>query len=105
DILLFPTLCDGFGMVLTEALAHGLPVLTTTRAGSADFIEHEKNGLIVEPANADALVEAFDWCATHRDQLGSMRRQATETAAGWQWEDFRRGLVKIVQEGAAAAGK
>ena len=47
DVLVFPTLCDGFGLVVTEAFAHGLPVITTTRAGAADLVRDGENGLII----------------------------------------------------------
>src|SRR5262249_49793482 len=52
DILVFPTLCDGFGMAVTEAFAHGLPVITTTRAGAADLVRHSENGLIIPAGDA-----------------------------------------------------
>jgi len=44
-------------MVITEAFAHGVPVLTTNTTGAADLVVEGKNGLVVPPANADALAE------------------------------------------------
>src|SRR5439155_11660999 len=92
DTLIFPTLCDGFGLVVTEAFAHGLPVITTTRAGAADLVHHGHNGLIVPPGDARALTDALEWCLTHRSELKAMRRTALATAARWQWRDFRQTL-------------
>ena len=60
DVLVFPTLCDGFGMVVTEAFAHGLPVITTNRAGAADLVRHGENGLIVPAGDAGALAQALN---------------------------------------------
>ncbi len=97
DVLVFPTLCDGFGQVVTEALAHGIPVITTDRAGAADLITHGENGLIIPAANATALAEALNWCVTHRTQLREMRSQALNTAAQWQWADYRATLVSRLQ--------
>lgn len=92
DALVFPTLCDGFGMVVNEALSRGLPVITTRRAGAADLIREGVNGRLIEHASVPALVEALDWCATHREQLRAMRPAALATAAAWQWQDYRRAL-------------
>jgi glycosyltransferase involved in cell wall biosynthesis len=99
DVLVFPTLCDGFGMVVTEAFAHGLPVITTPRAGAADLVRNKENGLIVPPADSSALTEALEWCLTHRMELKAMRRAAMETATRWQWRDFRNALSHNVVDG------
>jgi glycosyltransferase involved in cell wall biosynthesis len=99
DVLVFPTLCDGFGMVVTEAFAHGLPVITTPRAGAADLVRNRENGLIVPPGDSAALTEALEWCLTHRMELKAMRRAAMETATSWQWRDFRKALGHNVLDG------
>jgi glycosyltransferase involved in cell wall biosynthesis len=99
DVLVFPTLCDGFGMVVTEAFAQGLPVITTPRAGAADLVRHGENGLIVPAGDAAALAAALEWCLSHRRELNSMRRAARETAARWQWCDFRKALAGNVTDG------
>jgi glycosyltransferase involved in cell wall biosynthesis len=99
DVLIFPTLCDGFGMVVSEAFSHGLPVITTTRAGAADLVRHGENGLIVPAGNAQALAEALEWCLSHRRELKAMRKTALETAARWQWGDFRKALIQTLTDG------
>lgn len=96
DALTFPTLCDGFGMVATEAWSQGLPVLTTDRAGAADFLRDGVNGKLHPAADADAIAETVRWCLEHRAQLRSMREAARETAVNWQWSDYRRGLVEAL---------
>jgi len=97
DLLLFPTLCDGFGMVATEAWSQGLPVLTTSHAGAADLLQPGENGLIVSPADSRALVVQLQWCLSHRRELRRMRAAAHATAAGWQWTDYRRTLAATIQ--------
>jgi glycosyltransferase involved in cell wall biosynthesis len=104
DVLVFPTLGDGFGMVITEAFAHGLPVITTARAGASDLVRHGENGLIVPAGDPLALAEALKWCMTHRSELKSMRRAALETAAAWQWSDYRLALSRSVQESLRTSG-
>lgn len=105
DILLFPTLADGFGMVVAEAFSRGLPVITTDRAGASDLVEHGRNGLIVPAADAAALADALRWCLDNRDALYQMRFHALETAGRWQWPDYRRRLIASVAEGLRRPGR
>ncbi len=106
DALMFPTLCDGFGMVATEAWSRGLPVITTSSAGVSDQVENGKNGLLIRAGDADAIAGAIEWCISHRGELRAMREQALETAARWQWSDYRRMLTDVLRsEGAFGPGK
>lgn len=94
DALVFPTLCDGFGMVVTEAFSQGLPVITTPRAGAAEMVREGVNGFVVPAADPGALARTLDWCLTHRAELHAMRAEARATAAAWQWSDYRRRLIE-----------
>ncbi|MFI5178700.1 MAG: glycosyltransferase [Vicinamibacterales bacterium] len=89
-VLVLPTLCDGFGQVVSDALAHGLPVVTTENAGAADCIEPGVSGFVIPPADEDAIADRLTWCADHRDDLFDMRRAAIARAATWTWADFRK---------------
>jgi glycosyltransferase involved in cell wall biosynthesis len=105
DVLAFPTLADGFGMVVTEAFANGLPVITTTRAGAADLVRHRENGLIIEAASATAIAESFEWCLQNRVTLSKMRGAARATAASWQWSDYRLALSEGLRNKLQAANR
>lgn len=97
DALVFPTLCDGFGMVVTEAWSRGLPVLTTSAAGASGLLRPDENGWLVPPADPAALAERLAWCVSHRSRLQAMRTAARETAARWQWADYRRELAAVLR--------
>ena len=62
DIFIFPTLSDGFGITQIEAIAHGLPVISTRCCG--EVVEHGRSGFIVPPrspsAIADSIVKIID---------------------------------------------
>jgi glycosyltransferase involved in cell wall biosynthesis len=103
DVLVFPTLSDGFGMVVAEAMAHGLPVITTDQAGAADWVTPE-NGIVVPAANAHALADALRWCLDNRDRLQEMRAPALQTAQRRQWSDFRKNLIDVLEVGLRAKG-
>lgn len=93
DALIFPTLCDGFGMVATEAWSRGLPVITTDCAGASDLLKPGENGLLTRAASADSIAGSIHWCLENRPRLRAMREAALATAAAWQWSDYRRSLV------------
>jgi glycosyltransferase involved in cell wall biosynthesis len=62
DLFLFPSIEDGYANAVAEALACGLPVITTPNAGSSDFIQPGKNGEIVPIRDAQALARmALNW--------------------------------------------
>lgn len=97
DVLVLPTLCDGFGLVIGEALSAGLPVITTTNAGAADLVEHGRSGLIIPPADRDALVGALTWAVDHPADLRAMREAARTTASRHGWDQFRASFADHVQ--------
>ncbi|SFV32717.1 Glycosyl transferases group 1 [Hyphomicrobium facile] len=103
DVLVFPTLSDGFGMVVAEAMARGLPVIISDQAGAADLVTAD-NGLIIPAADPQALADSLRWCLDNRDRLFQMRFHALETARRKQWSDFRRELITILEKGLYRAG-
>lgn len=98
DVLVFPTLCDGFGMVVTEAFAQGLPVITTDRAGAADLVRPGKNGLIVPGGDIAELTSTLDWCVDHRPKLLDMRSNALTTANDRPWDAYRAELSAAIAD-------
>ncbi len=59
DLLVLPSLAEGFGLVLIEAMAAGVPVIGADVDGIRDVIDHDKNGLLVDAGNPRALADAI----------------------------------------------
>ena len=60
DALVFPTLGDPYGHVIQEAMASRLPVISTTSAGDvSERVRHGETGILIPPADADALASAM----------------------------------------------
>ncbi|GEN28372.1 hypothetical protein HVA01_20180 [Halovibrio variabilis] len=84
--LLLPSWYEGYGMVVTEALAHGLPVITTTGGALRDTLP-EGAGLSVIPGDSDALQDALNrFChdaeLRHRLRQGAIKSR--EQLSDWQ---------------------
>lgn len=94
--LLFPTLCDGFGLVVNEAFSQGLPVITTLRAGAADLIRPGENGVLIEAGSSQAIAAAIEAAMADREALVAMRPAALASAAAWQWSDYRCRIAEVV---------
>lgn len=85
DLFVLPSLHEGFGMVVTEAVSHGLPVLTTT-AGALAHTLPPGAGLQVPAGNAAALREALGRWMTEpelRIQLRAGAQAAAQNLPGW----------------------
>ncbi len=59
QLFCLPTLAEGLGVVLLEAMAHGLAVVTTRVMGVPEVVDHGESGLLVLPGRADALADAI----------------------------------------------
>lgn len=97
DLFVFPSLAEGFGHVLLESLACGLPILTTTSTAAPDLITNGVEGFIVEPRRPQQLAERIEWAMLHRRQLAEMRLAARYAAEQWTWARFRHGVRDVVR--------
>ena len=90
DLVALPSIAEGFGLVILEAMACGVPVLCTTSTGGADFISHRQNGLLIEPGSTAAIEQELVWALTHRDELFQLGQAARREAERHTWAEYRR---------------
>lgn len=88
DIFIFPSFFEGFGLVLLEAMACGLPAIATDTTAGADWLT-ESSGRVLPVGNSDALVSAMRWFDKNRDRLPPMRCAARKQAELCTWERYR----------------
>ena len=103
DVLCVPSRYDGWGLVVPEGLAAGLPVIATNRMGAAlEFVETGKNGWLIPASDEDAVFRAMREAAlllpSELDQLG---RRARESVSGHTLEDGATRFVRYAQEAVA----
>jgi glycosyltransferase involved in cell wall biosynthesis len=74
DVLVLPSEAEGFGLVLIEAMAAGVPVVATNADGIRDVVRHEHNGLLVPVGSPPAIRDAIE--RVMRD--GGLRRRLVD---------------------------
>ena len=99
DVFAFPTLVEGFALSHLEAMACGLPVVTTPSCGPA--VRDGQDGFVVAPRDARALADKLEAIITDRALRRRMSESARERAAGYSWGHYRRRLLDAVTEAEA----
>jgi glycosyltransferase involved in cell wall biosynthesis len=79
DVFCLPSIDDGFGMVVLEALSCGLPVITTTNVGATEFVREGKNGFCVPIRDEDSLAECLQRYFDDPQLVERMSEEATSS--------------------------
>ncbi len=85
DVFVLPSVDDGFGMALFEAMANEVPCIATTHCGSSELLTPGRDGIVIPPRNADLLAEAL--------------------LSLYQQEELRRALAGAARARAASLGR
>lgn len=102
DIFIHPARHDGWGVVIHEALAAGLPVIATRETGAAyDLVQHGANGFLVGAGDEDAIVQRILWFTDNRNEIPQFSEKARAAIAGLTPEWGAAELVRITQAVAA----
>ncbi len=92
DFFILPSYAEGSAEVIYEALALGLPVITTYESGSV--VRHEKEGLIIPTGDVQALCEAVERLVTNREFRNQLSQNARKRALNFQWEQYGQRLTR-----------
>jgi starch synthase len=98
DVFVFPSLFEGFALVILEAMAAGLPVITTPNTAGPDLIEDGKEGLIVPAGDVEALRTAMESLLNNPERARAMGRAAHEKAKEYTWERYGERWEALVRE-------
>lgn len=72
DVLVHPSYREGFSMVIQQAMAMEIPVVTTNIPGPSEVIEKDVTGVLAEPRDVDTLYHAMVWMVKHPEQRLAM---------------------------------
>jgi len=96
NVLVLPSLVEGLALVQLEAMACGIPLITTSNAGGSDIVTDGVEGFIVPIRDVEALKEKLEWCYQHPLELAEMGRAARRKAEQLTWERYRQKLALTI---------
>lgn len=97
-IKLFPSLSEGFGLALIEAMACGLAPVTTTTPGPLEVLKDNQNGIMVPTHDTEAIVGALSRLINNRDLLNRLRRSAHSTAQNYALDSVAKQRLGLYEE-------
>ena len=103
DVFVFPSLFEGLAQVLLEAMAQGLPAITTRNSGGAMVVEEGENGFLVPIRDPQAIAERVALLARRRELLESMSVAALRKAACMSWRAREEVFIDLLRRRLAAS--
>lgn len=94
DVLVLPAICDGFGAVISEAMATGLPVIATDHCG--DLVQHGVNGWCIPIRQPDAIAYAIRYLHHHPDLLVHLSQGAIATSQTQTLQNYQTHLAQLL---------
>ena len=95
DVFVFPSFFEGFGLVILEAMACGLPVIASDRSAGPDILD-DACGRVVTAGEVEPLTEWLHWFAANRDLLPQMKKAARTKAESFTWKSYREAVSNAV---------
>ena len=95
DVFVFPSFFEGFGLVILEAMACGLPVIASDRSAGPDILD-DACGRVVTAGEVEPLTESLHWFAANRDLLPQMKKAARTKAESFTWKSYREAVSNAV---------
>lgn len=97
DIFVFPSFFEALPLVLLEAMASGMPVITAEACGMMDAVRDGWNGILVSPGDSNAIVRAVLKLSEAQDLRKYVGTNAQETARWFSWERIGGILEKVLK--------
>jgi glycosyltransferase involved in cell wall biosynthesis len=98
DVLVLPSLHEGFGLVIGEAMAQGLAVIATPHSAAPDLIDDGMDGFIIPIRSAEAIAEKLELLLQEPARLREMKQAARRKAQIHSCEAYRSTLVRLARE-------
>lgn len=105
DVLVLPSLFEGFGLVLVEAMAQGLPIISTPHTAAPDLLAHGAGGVVVPIRSADAIAATLEDLARDPVRRAEMARTARGIAERSNGDAWANALGQVVASVLAPAGR
>ncbi len=98
DLFVFPSRYEPYGLALLEAMASGLPVITTTAAGSADIVSAECGIVMDDPNNTGVLAVALKRLVQYPEKRKRMGQVARTVVEQYSWQQMTGRHLRLYEE-------
>ena len=98
DFFVFPSRYEPFGMVVTEAMASGLPVIITASAGAAEVVTPDCGIVLPDPEDSGALAQALLYLTQNVDQRKPMGQAARGIAEHHSWSSKAKSYINLFEK-------
>jgi len=95
DVFVFPSFFEGFGLVILEAMACGLPAIATDRSAGPDVLDNSC-GRVNAAGDLEQLIETLRWFDVNRSRLPEMKSAARAKAETFTWDKYRASVSNAV---------
>ena len=96
ELFLYPSLYEGFGLPVVEAMACGVPVLTSSTSSLAEIAEDA--ALLVDPHDGDAMTQALEHILTDSHERERLVAAGLDKVSGYSWERTARETLAVYEE-------
>jgi len=93
-----PSVTEGFGLPVLEAMAYARPVIVTKGAGASELVEDGKDGFVVPIRNAGAIKEKLQYFYDNPSEIERMGKNARKKAEKHSWKIIETKYQKLIQE-------
>ncbi|MCL6561054.1 MAG: glycosyltransferase family 4 protein, partial [Firmicutes bacterium] len=94
DIYVSPSLMEGIGISIVEAMSHRLPVVATEVGGVTDFLVHQQNSYLVRPGDPHALAAGIRYLINHETEAVKLGERAFNDIKQFKTDN----LVKYLEQ-------
>ena len=95
DCFVLPSLKEGFGIVILEAQAAGIPVIGTKVGGILDLIKDQETGILVEPSNSEEIAGAIAKIYSNPDFSQNLIQNAKINLEKYDWQNIAESVYKV----------
>jgi len=99
DVVVLPSIEDGFSYVPLEAMASGVPVIVSVNAGASELVEEGRTGFVVPIRKPEAIAAAIEVLYRDPERRRSMGTAASESMRrSHSWENYAERLMAAYYE-------
>lgn len=95
DILIFPSLFEGFGLVISEAMSCGMTVISTNNTALPD-IGCENDSFLISTKSTKEIIDKVNYFLKHPSEIKRIGKNAQNTASKYSWSKYQKKLINII---------